>query len=225
MQEISRIKPTAPSGSKPFVPWVVAASTLAVVLLMLGFGNSKYLIRFQKPYSFDATPETTVEIVDTPIVSNLQSKPDVRMQIENTNTLARLNHPEDQQNENFVTFSEDTHTEETMKDYTQWELPKKAKARLGKGKVNGIKFTPDGTHLAVETAIGVWLYDANTGEETTLFPDVEHDNPNIDRTYINMLVSSIDRNTITCEGLDEDKRLMEFRKRQIEFYSTGPSWS
>ena len=215
MQEISRIKPTAPSGSKPFVPWVVAASTLAVVLLMLGFGNSKYLIRFQKPYSFDATAETTVEIVDTSIVSNLQSKPDVRMQIKNTNTLARLNQPEDQQNENFVTLSEDTQTEETMKDYTQWELPKKAKARLGKGSVNGIKFTPDGTHLAVETAIGVWLYDANTGEETTLFPDVEHDNPNIDRTYINMLVSSIDRNTITCEGLDEDKDLWSLEKDRL----------
>ena len=35
------------------------------------------------------------------------------------------------------------------------ELPAKAKARLGKGKVNDIKFTPDGKQLAVGTSIGV----------------------------------------------------------------------
>ena len=40
MQEISQTKPIAPSGSKPLVPWAVAASTLVVVLLMLGFGNT-----------------------------------------------------------------------------------------------------------------------------------------------------------------------------------------
>ena len=64
MQEISQMKPISPSGGKPVVPWAVAASTLVVVLLMLGFGNSKYLTRFQKPYSLDATAEMTVEIVD-----------------------------------------------------------------------------------------------------------------------------------------------------------------
>ena len=58
MTEISRLKPVAPSGSKPLVPWAIAASTLAVVLLMLGVGN-RYLSRFQKPYSFDAASEMT----------------------------------------------------------------------------------------------------------------------------------------------------------------------
>ena len=159
MQEISRAKPIAPSGSKPIVPWAIAASTLAVVLFMLGFGNSNYLTRFQKPYSLDATAEIKIEIVDAPIVANLESIPDMRTQIRNTNVLAQLNDPEEVQNDNRATLSEDTQMEETVKDYTQWELPKKVKARLGKGKVNGIKFTPDGTQLAVETTIGVWLYD------------------------------------------------------------------
>ena len=82
MREISRLKPVAPSGGKPLVPWTIAAATLAVVLLMLSVG-SQYLSRFQKPYSFDATSEMTVEIVETPVVLNLESKPDSRTQLGN----------------------------------------------------------------------------------------------------------------------------------------------
>ena len=85
MGEISRLKPVAPANSKPSVPWVIAVSTLAVVFLMLGVG-SQYLSRFQKPYSFDAASEMTVELIETPIVLNLESKPDVRTQLGNVNT-------------------------------------------------------------------------------------------------------------------------------------------
>ncbi len=80
MREVSRLKPITPSSSKPLVPWVIAASTLAVVFLMLGAG-SQYLSRFQKPYSFDATSEMTVEIIEAPVVLNLESKPDMRTQL------------------------------------------------------------------------------------------------------------------------------------------------
>ena len=59
--------------------------------------------------------------------------------------------------------------DETVKNYPQWELPKAAKARLGKGDINAIQFSPDGTQLAVATDIGVWLYDAKTGQEKSLF--------------------------------------------------------
>ncbi len=80
MQEISRIEPVAPAGGKPFIPWAIAASTLALVVLALGISN-QYLKRFQQPYNFDATSEMTVELIDTPIVLNLTSKPDVHTQI------------------------------------------------------------------------------------------------------------------------------------------------
>ena len=80
MTEISRLKPVAPSNSKPLVPWAIAASTVAVVFLMLGVGT-QYLSRFQKPYSFDAASEMTVELIEAPIVLNLESKPDVRTQL------------------------------------------------------------------------------------------------------------------------------------------------
>ena len=53
-------------------------------------------------------------------------------------------------------------------DYTQWHLPEGAKMRLGKGKINDVKFSLDGDLLAVATDIGVWLYDAHTGAEISL---------------------------------------------------------
>ena len=56
-------------------------------------------------------------------------------------------------------------------DYTQWGLPEGAKMRLGKGKVNDVKFSLDGDLLAVATNIGVWLYDANVGAEIALLTD------------------------------------------------------
>ncbi|RKU10985.1 hypothetical protein C6503_19015 [Candidatus Poribacteria bacterium] len=82
MREISRLKPAAPVGGKPLVPWAIAVSTVAVIFLMLGVG-SHYLSRFQKPYSFDAASEMTVEIVEVPVVLNLESKPDIRTQLGN----------------------------------------------------------------------------------------------------------------------------------------------
>ena len=171
MREVSRVKLDVPFSSKPLVPWTVAASTLAVMLLMLGFGNHQYLTRFQKPYSFDATTEMTVEIIDAPIVANLESKPDVRKQIGSVNALDKRNHPQQQPNDAPAAIAE-AQGDEIVTDWTQWELPEKAKKRLGKGWINAIQFSPDGTQLAVGGGIGVWLYDVNTGKEISLFPGI-----------------------------------------------------
>ena len=53
-------------------------------------------------------------------------------------------------------------------DSSQWALPENANARIGKGKITDIAYSPDGTLLAVGTSIGTWLYDAHTGAELTL---------------------------------------------------------
>ena len=54
-------------------------------------------------------------------------------------------------------------------DSPQWHLPEGAKARLGKGRISGnIAYSPDGTKLAGASSIGVWIYDAQTGEEIDL---------------------------------------------------------
>ena len=81
MQEISRIQLTPPSSGKPFgFPWALAASTLALVLMAFG-ASSQYLTRFQQSYDFAAPSEMTVELIDTPTVLDLASKPDVRTQV------------------------------------------------------------------------------------------------------------------------------------------------
>ena len=53
-------------------------------------------------------------------------------------------------------------------DYTQWHLPEGAKARLGKGKISDIEYSPDGTRLAVAGSVGIWFYDAETYKEVSL---------------------------------------------------------
>ena len=47
-------------------------------------------------------------------------------------------------------------------------LPEGAKARLGKGRINDLLYSPDSKTLAVTTAIGIWLYDTETYKEISL---------------------------------------------------------
>ncbi|MCY3742393.1 MAG: sigma-70 family RNA polymerase sigma factor [Candidatus Poribacteria bacterium] len=169
MREVARIKPATPSSSKPFAPWTIAASTVAVVLLMLGIGNQQHAIRFQQPYSLDAASEMTVELIETPIVLNIASKPDIRTQIGSTNTPNKSS-KSGQPFKDTQAFVKEAHADEFVDDYTKWELPKAAKARLGKGGINALQFSPDGTQIAVGSNIGVWLYDAETGKEINMFP-------------------------------------------------------
>ena len=79
-------------------------------------------------------------------------------------------------------------------EYTRWELPAGVKMRLGKGKINDIKFSPDGTRFAVATKIGVWMYDAKTGTEITLFQG--------DRQNIKGIAFSSDGSTLTGASSD-----------------------
>ena len=88
MQEITRLKPATPTGGKPLVPWAIAASSAILIVLMLGIG-SQHLLRFQKPYSLDAQAEMTVELVDAPVVLNLDTKQDVRREFRNLNALGK----------------------------------------------------------------------------------------------------------------------------------------
>ena len=83
MDEIARLKPT-PSPSKPLVPWAIAATSAILIVLLLGIG-SQQLVRFQNPYSLDAQAELTVELLDAPIVLKMDTEPDVRNRLGNSN--------------------------------------------------------------------------------------------------------------------------------------------
>ena len=80
VRKVADMKPISPSTGKPLLPWAAfGAAAVLVTLLLLGVSN-QYLVRFQKPYSFEAQSEPTIEIIDTPIVLNIDVKPDVRSQ-------------------------------------------------------------------------------------------------------------------------------------------------
>ncbi|MCG9128185.1 sigma-70 family RNA polymerase sigma factor [Candidatus Poribacteria bacterium] len=168
MSEISRTKVSTPNSGKPLIPWAFVASTIAVVLLILGFGNHRNLAHVRQPYSLDATAEMSVEIVDTPIVADLESKTVIQSQVRSVNVQNENNNPKQQPD--VAAVIAETQTDEISEDYTKWELPKSAKARLGKGGINVMQFSPDGTLLAIGSSIGVWLYDVKTGKEISIFP-------------------------------------------------------
>ena len=85
MREIARIKPTSPSVSKPWLPWGLSFASTFLVILMMGAGP-RALSRFQQPYSLDAASEMTVELIDAPIVFELERKPDALTRFGNTDT-------------------------------------------------------------------------------------------------------------------------------------------
>lgn len=51
----------------------------------------------------------------------------------------------------------------------QWNLPAGAKARIGKGRINAIAFSPDSEQLAVGSGIGVWVYNVSDAAPLALF--------------------------------------------------------
>ena len=53
-------------------------------------------------------------------------------------------------------------------EYNQWHLPEGAILRIGKGGINDMKLSPDGSLLAMASDIGVWIYNAHTGAEISL---------------------------------------------------------
>ena len=80
MRQIADVKPTPPPVAKPLFPWSAFGIATLLVALLLG-ATGQYLVRFQRPYSFEAVSEPTVEIIDTFIVLDTDSKPDVRNQV------------------------------------------------------------------------------------------------------------------------------------------------
>ena len=87
-------------------------------------------------------------------------------------------------------------------DYTQWGLPEGAKARLGKGHITGnITYSPDGTRLAMASSIGIWIYDAHTGEELALLTGHTED--------VSGVLFSPDGSTLASWSLDYTVRLWD----------------
>lgn len=88
MREIARIKSTPTTVSKPWMPWGLSFASAFLVILMMGMGP-RALSRFQKPYSLGVASEMKIELVDTPIVLELERKSDALTQIGKINALGK----------------------------------------------------------------------------------------------------------------------------------------
>ena len=67
----------------------------------------------------------------------------------------------------------------TAQDYSQIGLPEGAIARIGKGSVGEVHFSPDGSKLAISTSMGIWFHDPQTGKRLELLqrPDITYPYP------------------------------------------------
>ncbi len=160
MRNIDPVKQTSPSGAKPLLPFAALGASAILIIFLMG-ASHQYIARFQQPYSLDAASEPTIEIVDAPIVPNSQSKQDLQNRV-GKDTIRGKN-----SNNGLPTGAktvENNLTQESM----QWNLPEDAKARLGKGNINEIQYSPDGQFLVVASGIGIWLYDVTTHQEISL---------------------------------------------------------
>ena len=88
MREIARITPATPPVSKPWVPWTLSFSATFLVILMIGFGP-RALSRFQQPYNVNATSEMTIELIDVPVVLDVNRQPDVKNRFGDTDVDGR----------------------------------------------------------------------------------------------------------------------------------------
>ena len=80
MQRVADIKPMPQTTPKPVIPWIAFGTAFLLLAFLFGTSN-QYLTRFQKPYSFEATSEPTIAIIDTPVVLETEAKPALRNQV------------------------------------------------------------------------------------------------------------------------------------------------
>ena len=100
---------------------------------------------------------------------------------------------------------------------TQLSLPEGAKARLGKGGISGnIAYSPDGTRLAVASSIGIWFYDAETGEALDGF--IRH------TSYVSSAAFSPDGKTLASGSFDGTVYLWDAQTGKNIKTLTGHTW-
>ncbi len=105
-------------------------------------------------------------------------------------------------------------------DYTRWDLPDGALARLGKGSIIGdIVFSPDSKMLAIPSSIGIWLYDAQTYKELALLKGNTSRNKKIEFSPNGTILVSVDgrvNNTIRLWNLSNTTDIVKQKAIEIK---------
>ena len=119
IRQVAELKPIAPTSSKPLAPWAVSAATAIFIFLIMGIG-SQYLTRFQNPYNINVQSETTVEIIDAPIVLDTQAKRDLRNQAGRFDAIGKNIGTGPQISEPVLFAAAEVETEEKTTTKPQW---------------------------------------------------------------------------------------------------------
>ena len=195
MEQVANMQPTPAPVGKPLVPWMAFGTAAVFVILMLGVSN-QYLARFQKPYSFDAESEPTIEIVDAPIVLDIVSKRSIRNQFGRAITPTKSSSAGMQVSEAVLRSSalDDSLQFGTSSQWTQGNAP-------SGGRIQDMFATSEGTAYAVtptgiyrsEVDATAWTrVDASVPIGNSRMPMAEH-NGTLYIVSVDEIFTSIDR--------------------------------
>ncbi len=150
MQAIARIKPATLSLNKSVIRLVFGIASAILIVLILGIDSQN---------SLNVQSEMIVETVNAPVAQNLEGKSEI---------LNQVGVQSDEENKDGDNRKKSNQVLDDQGDFTKWALPENATARFGKGRIIQMQYSPDDTQLAVATPIGIWIYDAQSGEELNL---------------------------------------------------------
>ncbi|RKU26372.1 hypothetical protein C6499_13480 [Candidatus Poribacteria bacterium] len=119
LRQVAEIKPVTPTSSQPIAPWAVSAATAILIFLIMGT-SSQYLTRFQRPYNIKARSETTVEIIEAPIVLDIQAKRDLQNQAGRFDATGKNISAGPQVSEPVLFAAAEVETEEATATKPQW---------------------------------------------------------------------------------------------------------
>lgn len=157
MDQITNIDVATPTNTKPLLPWTAIGSTVILAIMLLGVGNL-FLPLFQKPYSLEAHSQTSIEIVDSPIILDIQKKPEIQRR--NTDVVISNNNGSNQQEAEASLASErqgDSSNNSIINHkWIQTNSP-------GEGFINEIYQTSNG-NLIVVSPTGIYRMDDEKSE-------------------------------------------------------------
>ena len=102
----------------------------------------------------------------------------------------------------------------------KWALPEGAIARLGRGSLRDMAFSPDGQYFAVGTNIGLWLYELRTLSPIALWET--------GRGYVDDVTFSPDGRWIASHTYHEALRIWDIQNKvciaEMEFTKKQDRW-
>ncbi|MCY3740787.1 MAG: sigma-70 family RNA polymerase sigma factor [Candidatus Poribacteria bacterium] len=148
MRQVADIRPVSPPTGKPLLPWMALGTATVLVILLLGVSH-QYLARFQRPYSFEAQSEPTIEIIEAVVVLETDAKPDMRNQIGQAAIPGKNSSVGSQVSEEVIV---PTASEDFPNLFTSNVVPKVTRFTLS----NGIRIV--NLHVENSTDVGIFSY-------------------------------------------------------------------